>query len=80
MFFDFNRAQSDKDGVKLLSVKTTSPETARHVHEEPYQGIYQLDLAVQESLKIGNVPVAKQFGSQCRSRWMPLEAGEEAES
>ncbi|XP_071412017.1 endomucin isoform X2 [Pithys albifrons albifrons] len=36
------QAQSDKDGVKLLSVKTTSPETG--------------------------------------SRWMPLEAGEEAES
>ena len=27
MFSDFNRAQSDKEGVKLLSVKTTSPET-----------------------------------------------------
>lgn len=27
MFSDFNRAQSDKEGVKLLSVKTTSTET-----------------------------------------------------
>lgn len=27
MFSGFNRAQSDKEGVKLLSVKTTSPET-----------------------------------------------------
>lgn len=27
MFSDFNRTQSDKEGVKLLSVKTTSPET-----------------------------------------------------
>ncbi|NWI60850.1 MUCEN protein, partial [Calyptomena viridis] len=30
IFFAFSEAQSDKEGVKLLSVKTTSPETGEH--------------------------------------------------
>lgn len=154
MFSDFNRVQSDKEGVKLLSVKTTSPETgecflcvchspclspekcsfgmsspiakpssvlvrSKSPQKIPLQqkspdwepielhcsctlcgisiwekyewfrennflkslmasdlllgmfrsnsdhDIYQLDLAIQGSLKTGNIPGAKMFGSQC---------------